>query len=99
MSGKGRGRGFISGGGCNSRGGKGAPYPSIRAVRDSTSGEGSADRRCAPPVADGGEKRKSDVISPLLPVDEVREVKRREPGRARGVWAGIVASVVGDGLT
>ena len=38
------------------------------------------------------------MISPLLPVDGVGEVKRREPGRARGVGACVVASVVGDRL-
>ena len=47
-------------------------------------------------MADGSEKRKSDVISPLLPVDGIGEVKRKEPGRARDAAAGIIVSVPGD---
>ena len=71
MSGKARERGFFSGGGPDSRGSRGAPPPPPGAARSPTSGDGSTDRLCAPPVADGGEKRKSDVISPPLPLDRV----------------------------
>ena len=80
MSGRGRGRGFISGGGRDWRGREGAPPPSPGADRGLTSGEGSADRRRAPPVADGEEKRKSDVISPLLPVDGVGRLREESLG-------------------
>ena len=98
MPGKGRGRGFIPRGGRDSRCRRGALSPSTGADRGPISGMGSADWCRAPLAADGAEKRKSDVISPLLPVDGVGEVKRREPGRARIAGAGLVASVVGDGL-
>ena len=103
VSGKGRGRGFISDGACESQGCKGAPPPPFGAARGLISGEGSADRCRAPPVANGSEKRKSDVISPMPPVDGVGEVKRRQTGRTLDTGAGIMVSVPGymmdSGLT
>ena len=76
MPGKGRGKGFISGGGRESHIGREAPTPPTFGVaRGLVSGEGSANRCCAPPNVVGSEKRKNDVISHLLPVDGVGEVK------------------------
>ena len=82
MPGKWRRRGFISGGGRKSQDGKSAPTPPFGVAQYLVSEEGSADRCCASSNVNGNEKRKSDVIPPLLPVDGVGEVKRREPGRA-----------------
>ena len=81
MTGKGRGRGFTPNYNFRSLKSGGAPASSSGGVQDSVPGSGSYVRFSAPLGAEGGEKRKSDVISPLLPVNGGGR-KRGEPGRA-----------------
>ena len=71
MPGKGRGRGFFSGGSHWSPMSKRASPALTGNAGGLVSGDGLAGRFSAPPGADCCEERKSDVISPLLLVDRI----------------------------
>ena len=79
MTGKGRGRGLSPNNNPGSFRSRGAPTSPPGDIRDLASGESSSGRFSAPLGADGGKKRKSNVISPLLPVNGVEKLKMREP--------------------
>ena len=83
MTGKGRGRGFTPNSGSGSIWSGGAPAsPSKGSHRGSVSAPSTSGQLNAPFGAKGEGKRKSDVISPLPPVDGCGELKKGEAGRA-----------------